>query len=269
MADRVIQRNDTEARWIEINPILAMGEIGIVTDGLKGFKVGDGILHWNELPYPEILGGIVNNVYGTEGFSLYFDNANHRETFNAFAIKSLYDKFGGYSTTLQMNDAIYLSVNTLEENLQSQLDTLAEISHSHSNKSTLDSITNILITNWNSAYSFVQSITGADTNTIIDKWNEVVSFLNGIDDGSTLQSIINNINTSVNNETNRALAAEAALGIKIENINTKHNAEIENWQSKYNLLLERLEKEKTTKEPKEEPKPGTTTKNNTNFNKNK
>lgn len=81
---------------------------------------------------------------------------------------------------------------------------------------------------------------------------------------------IENIKNQFNiDKANELLTLRTTMNDKIENINTKHNAEIENWQSKYNLLLERLEKEKTTKEPKEEPKPGTTTKNNTNFNKNK
>ena len=51
MADRIIQRNDTAARWAEVNPILAMGELGIETDGSKGLKVGDGVTPWNDLPY--------------------------------------------------------------------------------------------------------------------------------------------------------------------------------------------------------------------------
>lgn len=52
MADRVIQRNDTAARWKEVNPVLAMGEIGIETDGAKGYKIGDGVTRWNDLAYP-------------------------------------------------------------------------------------------------------------------------------------------------------------------------------------------------------------------------
>lgn len=52
MSDRVIQRNDTAARWQQYNPILAMGEIGIITDGAKGYKIGDGATRWNDLPFP-------------------------------------------------------------------------------------------------------------------------------------------------------------------------------------------------------------------------
>lgn len=52
MADRVIQRNDTAARWKSINPVLAQGELGIVSDGAKGYKIGDGVTAWNSLEYP-------------------------------------------------------------------------------------------------------------------------------------------------------------------------------------------------------------------------
>lgn len=52
MADRVIQRHDTAARWQQFNPVLASGEIGIITDGSKGYKIGDGKTAWNSLPFP-------------------------------------------------------------------------------------------------------------------------------------------------------------------------------------------------------------------------
>lgn len=52
MADRVIQRHDTAARWEQFNPVLASGEIGIITDGARGYKIGDGKTPWNSLPFP-------------------------------------------------------------------------------------------------------------------------------------------------------------------------------------------------------------------------
>lgn len=38
------------ARWQEVNPILAAGEPGFVTDENR-LKIGDGITAWNDLPY--------------------------------------------------------------------------------------------------------------------------------------------------------------------------------------------------------------------------
>lgn len=52
MADRVLQRHDTAANWQTHNPVLAEGELGIITDGAKGYKIGDGVTAWNDLGYP-------------------------------------------------------------------------------------------------------------------------------------------------------------------------------------------------------------------------
>lgn len=43
-------RNDTAAKWAEVNPKLAKGEIGIEIDTNK-IKIGDGTKTWSELPY--------------------------------------------------------------------------------------------------------------------------------------------------------------------------------------------------------------------------
>lgn len=60
--DRVLQRRDTAANWSSTNPILAEGEIGIITDGAKGYKIGDGLTRWNALEYPanptSVVGGL-------------------------------------------------------------------------------------------------------------------------------------------------------------------------------------------------------------------
>jgi len=49
MSETVIQiRRDTLANWNQKNPLLAQGEIGIVTDR-KIYKVGDGTNQWVDL----------------------------------------------------------------------------------------------------------------------------------------------------------------------------------------------------------------------------
>lgn len=50
MADLIQLRRDSKANWELTNPILAEGELGIETDTRKQ-KVGNGISHWNNLPY--------------------------------------------------------------------------------------------------------------------------------------------------------------------------------------------------------------------------
>lgn len=47
----VIQlRRATEQEWIDYNPILRVGEPALSTDVYK-IKIGNGQLHWSELPY--------------------------------------------------------------------------------------------------------------------------------------------------------------------------------------------------------------------------
>lgn len=43
-------RRDTAANWSSVNPVLALGEIGIETDTRK-IKFGDGTTPWNSLAY--------------------------------------------------------------------------------------------------------------------------------------------------------------------------------------------------------------------------
>lgn len=66
MADRVIQRHDTAARWQSINPVLAEGELGIVIDGAKGYKIGDGVTAWNNLEYPANPTSVVQELGSSE-----------------------------------------------------------------------------------------------------------------------------------------------------------------------------------------------------------
>ena len=49
---KIIQRHDTAANWTTVNPVLAVGEIGIETDTNK-MKIGDGTSPYTELPYSD------------------------------------------------------------------------------------------------------------------------------------------------------------------------------------------------------------------------
>lgn len=47
----VIQlRRATEREWIELNPVLRVGEPALSTDVYK-LKIGDGQRHWKQIPY--------------------------------------------------------------------------------------------------------------------------------------------------------------------------------------------------------------------------
>ena len=53
----VIQlRRATEKEWIELNPILRVGEPALSTDVYK-LKIGDGKRHWKQIPYLTNSGG--------------------------------------------------------------------------------------------------------------------------------------------------------------------------------------------------------------------
>ena len=66
------------------------------------------------------------------------------------------------------------------------------------------------------AVNWVSSVTSSDADSQINKWNEIVSFLNGIDDSSSLESILSGkANTSVVNELSDDVSA---LSTHITNI---------------------------------------------------
>ena len=49
---RSLNRIDTKANWKAVNPVLAIGEMGIEKDGLlQNIKIGDGVTPWNSLQY--------------------------------------------------------------------------------------------------------------------------------------------------------------------------------------------------------------------------
>lgn len=48
-------RRDTSLNWQQTNPLLASGEMGIELD-THTFKIGDGVIRWNQLPYGGLQG---------------------------------------------------------------------------------------------------------------------------------------------------------------------------------------------------------------------
>ena len=74
MADLIQLRRDTEERWRTINPILAEGEVGLILDNV-GFKIGDGVNNWNDLPLLGIIlsGTMSQRPTNVKTGSIYFD----------------------------------------------------------------------------------------------------------------------------------------------------------------------------------------------------
>ena len=60
----VIQlRRATEQEWIDLNPVLRVGEPALSTDVYK-LKIGDGTRHWREIPYLTNSGGGTDYIAG-------------------------------------------------------------------------------------------------------------------------------------------------------------------------------------------------------------
>lgn len=69
MAIHIQLRRDSALQWTSVNPILADGEIGLETD-TKRFKIGNGILPWNQTQY----GGLTLNNTNVEIIQLTAQN---------------------------------------------------------------------------------------------------------------------------------------------------------------------------------------------------
>lgn len=52
MADLIQIRRDTSANWTDANPMLADGEIAY-DQTINKFKIGNGLLRWNALPFTD------------------------------------------------------------------------------------------------------------------------------------------------------------------------------------------------------------------------
>lgn len=76
---KIIQRHDTSANWSTINPVLALGEMGVETDTNK-FKFGDGTTSYNELPYAAGEGG------GTGGSGTTITSKDGTTSYNKLAL---------------------------------------------------------------------------------------------------------------------------------------------------------------------------------------
>lgn len=76
------------------------------------------------------------------------------------------------------------------------------------------------IANWNTAYDFVNNITGTDADNVINKWEEIVNFLAGITEDNKLNTLLNSKlsiqelhdNDILTTKTNNALFWASTIG---------------------------------------------------------
>ena len=87
MANKIIKthivlKNDTEALWIEKNPTLMKGEVGVAIDKNK-FKIGDGTSTWNDLAYSGISADEIINIINDNRDNIYtYARTNSDQTDN-------------------------------------------------------------------------------------------------------------------------------------------------------------------------------------------
>lgn len=67
MAVQIQLRNDTAANWSSVNPVLAVGELGLESD-TGSYKIGNGANDWNTLPYGGVDGASAYEIAVANGF---------------------------------------------------------------------------------------------------------------------------------------------------------------------------------------------------------
>ena len=144
-------------------------------------KTGDGAWKKMDAGHADTAGSVAwNNVTGKP---LSFTPSAHTHAWNSLT----------HSSTIE-NQAILTNGEANGWKLQTlniaNWDNAYNLRHSHSNKSVLDGITSGLVTNWNTAYNFVSTITGTDTDDVINKWDEIVNFLAGIKEDNKLNTLL-------------------------------------------------------------------------------
>ena len=109
--DRVLQRRDTAANWSSTNPILAEGELGIITDGAKGYKIGDGLTRWNALEFPANPTSVVGELGDSEVATV---NQKVITNANSNILKQIGNVFSINRVVFNINDNLSIDINYID-----------------------------------------------------------------------------------------------------------------------------------------------------------
>ena len=202
MGVKILLRNDISTIWTSVNPILGQGEIGIESDTRK-LKIGDGILTWNSLNYYQfgvstgyvLSGGYIGTTQdlkdeidaissGTgDQLQIHLDDLNnpHQVTKSQVGLNEVNNtsdankpiSIATQSALDLKGDKIIgkgLSTNDLTNPLLGSINQLIINTHTHANKTLLDSIVssgdgNSFLSN-NGTYIDLTTLDGGNASTI-------------------------------------------------------------------------------------------------------
>ena len=202
MGVKILLRNDISTIWTSVNPILGQGEIGIESDTRK-LKIGDGILTWNLLNYYQfgvstgyvLSGGYIGTAQDLKDeidaissgtgvqLQIHLDDLNnpHQVTKSQVGLNEVNNtsdanKPISIATQSALNlkvDKIIgkgLSTNDLTNTLLGSINQLIIDTHTHANKTLLDSIVssgdgNSFLSN-NGTYIDLTTLDGGNASTI-------------------------------------------------------------------------------------------------------
>lgn len=112
---RFQNRRDTAANWSAQNPLLKAGELGFETT-TNFFKIGDGVAHWNDLPYQNQTGptgpqGVkgVSPVFTFQGSLSIYNGATRLYFEESHTITGIRASIGSISVGGPVNVSFYIS----------------------------------------------------------------------------------------------------------------------------------------------------------------
>ncbi len=104
LKSKIQLRNDTAAKWAEINPVLLKGEIGIEID-TRQFKIGDGTETWSNLSYANITD--LSNYFTQEQTRSYVLTQINSAVSSVFKYKGSLDSISDLPTSDVLTGYVY------------------------------------------------------------------------------------------------------------------------------------------------------------------
>jgi hypothetical protein len=203
------QREETSTKWEADNTILLAGEMGVESDTLK-FKFGDGITTWSNLPYATDASGTAESLVAAHNVSpdaheaLFATKANSTDLAKV-ATSGNYNDLVNTPTipSTQVNSDWNATIGVAQilnkpESTAEQIDSAVTNSHSHSNKTVLDNLSDNSGTLYyngeaiiggsgtGSNVTFSGDLSGTDSNQTVAKFQGIPVNLSSATNGQVI-----------------------------------------------------------------------------------